>query len=195
MTFCSGCTTSNLIKFGEGNIKSLIILTLSGIAAISTMRGSLGSIRIHLFEDNFLARKINNFFEYKVSFGIYMEWLWPILLLTCLAFLFLKQVKNLEIRKNAIWGFIIGACIVGAWFVSGNIGFVAEHPDTLESRNIYLLIPKNQSHLVLSVHWHIHSNSFFTKVIVVGLFHLELLFFPDYYLVPIYQPVYKKGLS
>ena len=136
MTFCSGCTTSTLIKFGEGNIKSLIILTLSGIAAISTMRGSLGSIRIHLFEDNFLARKINNFFEYKVSFGIDMEWLWPILLLTFLAFLLLKQVKNLEIRKNAIWGLVIGSCIVGAWFVSGNIGFLAEHPDTLESKYI-----------------------------------------------------------
>ena len=37
MTFCSGCTTSTLIKFGEGNLKSLIILTLTGIAAISTM--------------------------------------------------------------------------------------------------------------------------------------------------------------
>ena len=137
MTFCSGCTTSTLIKFGEGNIKSLIILTLSGIAAISTMRGSLGSIRIHLFEDNFLARKINNFFDYKVSFGIYMEWLWPILLLIFLAFLLLKQAENLEIRKNAIWGLIIGVCIVGAWFVSGNIGFLTEHPDTLESK--YLL--------------------------------------------------------
>jgi uncharacterized membrane protein YedE/YeeE len=136
MTFCSGCTTSTLIKFGEGNIKSLIILILSGVAAISTMRGSLSSIRIHLFEDNFLAKKINNFFEYKVSSGIYIEWLWPILLLTCLTFLLFKQVKNLEIRKNAIWGLIIGVCIVGAWFVSGNIGFLAEHPDTLESEYI-----------------------------------------------------------
>ena len=136
MTFCSGCTTSTLIKFGEGNIKSLIILTLSGIAAISTMRGSLSSIRVYLFEDNFLARKINNFFEYRVSFGIDMEWLWPISLLTCLAFLLFKQVKKLEIRKNAIWGIIIGVCIVGAWFVSGNIGFLAEHPDTLESKYI-----------------------------------------------------------
>ena len=136
MTFCSGCTTSTLIKFGEGNIKSLIILILSGIAAISTMRGSLGSIRIHLFEDNFLAKKINNFFEYKVSFGIDIEWLWPILLLTCLTFLLFKKVKTLEVRKNAIWGLIIGVCIVGAWFVSGNIGFLAEHPDTLESKYI-----------------------------------------------------------
>ena len=125
MTFCSGCTTSTLIKFGEGNIKSLIILILSGIAAISTMRGSLGSIRIHLFEDNFLAKKINNFFEYKVSFGIDIEWVWSILLLTCLMFLLFKQVKNLEVRNNAIWGFIIGLCIVGAWFVSGNFGFLA----------------------------------------------------------------------
>ena len=123
MTFCSGCTTSNLIKFGEGNIKSLIILTLSGIAAVSTMRGSLGSVRIHLFEDNFLARKINNFFEYNVSFGIDMELLWPILLLTILIFLLLKHLKNLEIRKNAIWGIVIGSCIVGAWFVSVSIGF------------------------------------------------------------------------
>ena len=42
------------------------------------------------------------------------------------SFLLLKQVKNLEIRKNAIWGLVIGSCIVGAWFVSGNIGFLAE---------------------------------------------------------------------
>ena len=134
MTFCSGCTTSTLIKFGEGNMKSLIILTLSGIAAISTMRGFLGSIRIQLFEDNFLVRKINNFFEYKGSFGVDTEWLWPILLLASLGFLLLNKVKNLEIRKNGIWGLVMGACIVGAWFVSGNIGFLAEHPDTLESK-------------------------------------------------------------
>ena len=69
MAFCSGCTTSTLIKLGEGNIKSLIILTLSGIAAISTMRGTLGSIRIHLFEENFLARKINYFFELIILFS------------------------------------------------------------------------------------------------------------------------------
>ncbi|MDA9689037.1 YeeE/YedE family protein [Betaproteobacteria bacterium] len=136
MTFCSGCTTSTLIKFGEGNIKSLVILTLSGLAAISTMRGSLGSIRIHLFEDNFLVKKINTFFEYKGTFGIDMQWLWLILLITYLTFLLFKQLKNLEIRKNAIWGCVIGVCIVGAWFVSGNIGFFAEHPDTLESKYI-----------------------------------------------------------
>ena len=134
MTFCSGCTTSTLIKLGEGNIKSLIILTLSGIAAISTMRGFLGSVRIQLFEDNFLARKINIFFEHKGSFGVDMEWLWPILLLVSLAFLLLNGVKNFEIRKNVIWGLVMGACIVGAWFLSGNIGFLAEHPDTLESK-------------------------------------------------------------
>ncbi len=134
MTFCSGCTTSTLIKFGEGNLKSLIILTLSGIVAISTMRGSLSSIRIQLFEDNFLVRKLNNFFEYKGTFGIDMEWLWPIFLLASLAFLLLSKVKNLEVRNNAIWGVVIGTCIVGAWFVSGNIGFLVEHPDTLESK-------------------------------------------------------------
>ena len=134
MTFCSGCTTSTLIKFGGGNLKSLIILTLSGIAAISTMRGSLSSIRITLFEDNFLVRKLNNFFENKGVFGIDMEWLWPILLLASLSFLLLNKVKNLESRKNVFWGLVMGACIVGAWFLSGNIGFLAEHPDTLESK-------------------------------------------------------------
>ena len=134
MTFCSGCTTSNLIKFGGGDLKSLIVLTLSGIAAISTMRGSLSSIRIQLFEDNFLVRKINYFFEYKGTFGIDMEWLWPIFLLASLAFLLLSKLKNLEIRKNVIWGLVMGTCIVGAWFVSGNLGFLAEHPDTLESK-------------------------------------------------------------
>ncbi len=137
MTFCSGCTTSTLIKFGEGNIKSLIILTLSGITAISTMRGSLGSIRVYLFEDNFFAIKINNYFEKKDLFGTDMEWLWLILLLISLALLLFKQLENIEIRKNVIWGLVIGVCIVGAWFISGNVGFLAEHPDTLESK--YLL--------------------------------------------------------
>ena len=98
------------------------------------MRGSLSSIRIQLFEDNFLVRKINYFFEYKGTFGIDMEWLWPIFLLASLAFLLLSKLKNLEIRKNVIWGLVMGTCIVGAWFVSGNLGFLAEHPDTLESK-------------------------------------------------------------
>ena len=136
MTFCSGCTTSTLIKFGEGNLKSLIILTISGITAISTMRGSLSSIRIHLFEDSFLARKMNNLLDKKGSFSIDLEWLWPILLLTAIIFLLVKQAKNLEIRKNVIWGLVMGLCVVGAWFISGNIGFLAEHPDTLESKYI-----------------------------------------------------------
>ena len=57
----------------------------------------------------------------------------------------LKNVKNLEIRKNAIWGLVIGLCIVGAWFVSGNIGFLAEHPDTLESKYILTNSEKPES--------------------------------------------------
>ena len=56
------------------------------------------------------------------------------LIVNFLAFLLLNKVTNLEIRKNVNWGLVMGACIVGAWFLSGNIGFLAEHPDTLESK-------------------------------------------------------------
>ncbi len=181
MTLCSGCTTSTLIKFGEGNIKSLIILTLSGLAAISTMRGSLGSVRIHLFEDNFLARKINNFFEYNVSFGIDKEWLWPILLSTFLVFLLLKHLKNLEIRKNAIWGLVIGSCIIGAWFISGSIGFLSEHPDTLESEYILTNSGKPESFsfigpLAYSLEFFLYQsdNSKFISFGIIVLFGLLL---------------------
>ena len=145
------------------------------------MRGSLGSIRIHLFEDNFLVKELNNFLAYKVSFSIDIEWLWLILLLTFLTFLLSKQVKNLEIRKNAIWGLIIGACIVGAWFVSGNIGFLAEHPDTLESKYLLTNSGKPESFsfigpLVYSLEFFLYQsdNSKFVSFGIVILFGLLL---------------------
>ena len=103
--------------------------------------------------------------------------------------LLLKQVKNLEIR-NAIWGLIILCMLVGVWYVSGNIGFLAEHPDTLESKYILTNSGKPESFSFIGPLVYL-PNSFYTKVIVVNLFHLELSF-SDYCLVPIYQPVYKK---
>ena len=157
MTLCSGCTTSNLIKVGEGNIKSLLILILTGIVAISTMRGSLGVARVHILEDNFIIRKVNGFFELNDSLVSLVEPAFFLVLI--IATFYILSKKSIDCKGNAIWGFIMGLCIVGAWFMSGNIGFIAEHPETLESK--YLLTNSGRPESFSFIGPLVHSLEFF----------------------------------
>src|SRR5437763_13029707 len=50
MTLGSGCGSKTLIRVGAGNLKSLIVYVLLGIAAYMTLRGVLGAFRVGVLE-------------------------------------------------------------------------------------------------------------------------------------------------
>src|SRR5262245_39381947 len=50
MTLGSGCGSKTLIRIGAGNLKSVIVFLVAGIAAYMTLRGILGAFRVGVLE-------------------------------------------------------------------------------------------------------------------------------------------------
>ena len=132
MTLAAGCGQRNLVRFGGGNLKALVVVLVLGITAYMTMRGLLAVVRLNwvysvnadltaygiddqsLFsyigallslEDTSWLRKIGGFL---IAFGF-------------IAYAF----KHQEFRKsfdNVLAGLTIGGCVIAAWYVTGYVG-------------------------------------------------------------------------
>src|SRR5499427_7298636 len=50
MTLGSGCGSKTLIRIGGGNLKSMVVFLVAGIAAYMTLRGILGAFRVGVLE-------------------------------------------------------------------------------------------------------------------------------------------------
>ncbi len=50
MTLGSGCGSKTLIRIGAGNLKSVVVFIVAGIAAYMTLRGILGAFRVGVLE-------------------------------------------------------------------------------------------------------------------------------------------------
>jgi hypothetical protein len=135
MVLASGCGSKTLIRIGGGNLKSLVVFVVLGLVAYMTMRGILGVFRVNLLE--------------KVAITLPGGQDIPALLTAFrvapnTAFLFsvfaigggltagclLK--RDFRTFDNLLAGLGIGLTIVAAWYVSGHLGYIVEHPETLE---------------------------------------------------------------
>ncbi|MDP3520999.1 MAG: YeeE/YedE family protein [Hydrogenophaga sp.] len=141
MVLASGCGSKTLVRIGEGNLKSLVVFFVMGFAAYATMRGLTGMWRAQTVD--------------KVAFNIdagnaLPTWLGPMLGMSATnaglllagavgGALVLWALASREFRGSGVnWlaGLGIGAVITAMWWVTGSLGHVAEHPETLES--VYL---------------------------------------------------------
>ena len=57
-----------------------------------------------------------------------------------------------------VGGIIIGAIIVGGWYVTGHLGYLAEDPRTLEEAFVATNSGKTESYSASSRPWRIRSN-------------------------------------
>lgn len=134
MTIASGCGSRNVLRLGAGNLKSLIVLTALAISAYMTLKGLFAPIRVYGLEaihTNFavgqdlptlIAPSARRVIAAAIGIAI-LGW----------------AFSSREFRVHPeYWtgGIVIGLVIVGGWYVTGNVGFVAEHPDTLEAAYI-----------------------------------------------------------
>ena len=55
MTLGSGCGSKTLIRIGGGNLKSVVVFLVAGIAAYMTLRGILGAFRVGVLEKGALT--------------------------------------------------------------------------------------------------------------------------------------------
>jgi hypothetical protein len=136
MVLGSGCASKSLVRLGGGNLKSLVVLMAMGISALATMRGLTAVWRVNTLDTVTLGAGHGPFVGQWLASAT--DWALPLASLVCavgvsglLLFWIFKDRSSVS-WSSAGSGAVMGALVVGLWWVSGVVGFVPEHPETLE---------------------------------------------------------------
>ena len=135
MVLASGCGSKTLVRVGGGNLKSLVVFGVLGLSAWATLRGITAVLRVNSVDrvqwvlssgqdlPSLAARLGGTPGQRALVIG---GLLGGALVVWALA---RRQGRSADVLLGGIG---IGALVVGLWWVSGVLGHVAEHPQTLE---------------------------------------------------------------
>jgi hypothetical protein len=136
MTLASGCGSRTLIRLGAGNLKSLVVVVFLALAAYLTLRGVLAVLRVNVFDavkwDLGVAQDLPTLLGTVGLAEPLARWLVPAALGVALLIFVFKDREFRETTEYVIGGLVVGAVIVGGWYVSAHIGYLAEDPNTLQ---------------------------------------------------------------
>lgn len=140
MVLASGCPTKNLVRLGGGSLKALVVLLVMALSALATMRGLPGLWRVHSLDPHtasvesgaFVGQWVASRLDWTPSQGLGLT---AVLVGLALLAWVLREREMLR-GANLLAGLGVGTALLGAWGVSGVLGYVPEHPETLES--VYL---------------------------------------------------------
>ena len=138
MTLASGCGSKTLIRAGAGNLKSAIVLMFLAAAAYMTLKGVFAPWRANGLDTIRwdLGTATSDLPALAMSAGIGVAarlWL-PILVALALAVFIFANRDFRTTPELIVGGLVIGAVIVGGWYVSGHLGYLPEDPQTLEEK-------------------------------------------------------------
>jgi uncharacterized membrane protein YedE/YeeE len=136
MVLTSGCGSKTLIRIGGGSLKSLMVFVVMGVAAFATLKGITAVARVDTVDQvaiDFTAGTALSDWA-AAAFGIKTALAGLVLGLLLGGGLIVWALAGEDFRTadNLLAGVGIGAVIVGMWWVSGHLGYVTEHPDTLQ---------------------------------------------------------------
>jgi hypothetical protein len=129
MTLGSGCGSKTLIRIGGGNLKSLIVFVFLGIAAYMTLRGLFGAFRVGVLEP--VSVTLSSGQDLPSLLGVHRGILAALIGGGLLVYAYASR----DFRANfdyTLGGVVTGLVVVGGWYVSGVLGHVEEHPETLQ---------------------------------------------------------------
>jgi uncharacterized membrane protein YedE/YeeE len=157
MTLASGCGQRTLVRFGGGNLKSLVVVLLLGLTAYMTMRGLLALVRVNFIEITNVQLTANDIPNQGIgtlmaaSVGIENSALANRIVAILLggglvAFAFAARSFRQSV-DNILAGIVIGLIIPAGWYITGVIGFDDFEPTRLESYTF--IAPTGQSLMYL----------------------------------------------
>ena len=134
MVLASGCGAKTLVRLGGGNLKSLVVFIVLGLAAYMSLRGILagprgllGAVALQLPAPQDLPSLI------AAHSGLATD----SALLACAGVgagslaLFALSSRDSWQPGPLLGGLAIGLCVVAGWYLSGQLAFIAEDPETL----------------------------------------------------------------
>ena len=139
MTLASGCGSKLLVRAGAGNLKSLVVLIVLGISAYMTLKGlfavwrvnTLDTLRLDTSAFGAAHSDLSSVVSALAGGGTVKTALSLAIAAAVAAFAFSASDFRGS-RAMIAGGLIIGAIIVGGWFITGHLGHLAEDPRTLE---------------------------------------------------------------
>ena len=135
MTLASGCGSKTLIRIGGGNLKSLIVFVFLGISAYMTMRGLFGVWRTSFIDTVSIELATRQDLPSVLAgFGMARDTALAGLTALIGGGLLVFALASREARQPEvlIGALAVGAVCVAGWYLTAHIGFVEEHPRTLE---------------------------------------------------------------
>lgn len=136
MVLASGCGSKTLVRIGSGNLKSVVVFVVLGLSAFATLKGITAVVRVATVDKvaaDFAGPALLPVMLAKAT-GVSLGTMGLLAALVVGGGLVLWALAGRGFRTfdNLLAGFGIGAVIVAAWWVSAHMGYLAEHPETLQ---------------------------------------------------------------
>jgi uncharacterized membrane protein YedE/YeeE len=141
MVLASGCGSKTLVRMGSGSLKALVVFFVMGLAAFATLRGITAVVRVRTVDAFAFELPTGASIPRALAalLGVEAETTSLVVALLVGVGLIAWARASADFRqggRGVLAGLGIGGAIVGMWWVSGRLGFVPEHPETLEA--VYL---------------------------------------------------------
>jgi uncharacterized membrane protein YedE/YeeE len=137
MVLASGCASKTLVRAGAGSLKAVVVLLVVAFAGFATLKGigavarvlTVDAVTIDVASGQDLPSLLG------AAAGVGTPVLAGVLGLAAGLVLagFALATREARSADVLLGGLGIGAIVVAAWCVSGVLGFVPEHPQTLEA--------------------------------------------------------------
>ena len=136
MVLASGCGSKSLVRLGGGNLKSLVVVLVLGVVAFATLKGVGAVVRVNTVDAVAIefTQPATLAHAASAATGLAVGAAGAIVALCIGGALAVWALLGPGFRTfdNLLAGLGIGGVIVAMWWVSGHLGHVAEHPETLE---------------------------------------------------------------
>lgn len=133
MTLAGGCGSKTLLRVGSGSLRAFVTILMMGIVAWFTLRGILGVFRVATFDAVSVTLPTAQDIPTLVGLsGNSAAILAAAIGAAFVVFAFLgREFRN--DKWNWLSGIVVGLTVIAGWYASGHVGFIAEHPESLEA--------------------------------------------------------------
>ncbi len=136
MVLASGCASKALVRIGGGNLKSVVVMVVLGVAAFATLKGITAVVRTATVDrvavETAAQASLPVWLAQAVPAAAPFAALGLALLIGAGLVAWAFSGREFMRLNNVLAGVGVGGAVVAMWWVTGHLGHVAEHPETLQ---------------------------------------------------------------
>lgn len=136
MVLASGCGSKTLVRLGAGNLKSLVVFVVMGLASFATLKGLTSLWRVATVDrvgiDLAGSATLGPLLARQTGLDAQTAGLVCALLVGGALVVWALAASEARRVDSLLAGLGVAGGVLAMWWVSGHLGHIAEHPETLE---------------------------------------------------------------